>query len=115
MAEQEPENAHLRWPLTFLVFLIILSIEVCVVLLWKIINNLFGTNDRITRLRYVNVSIAAISFIWLVIAVIWTIVVIRADDPGLPVVVTVIECGVTLIGLIYLVYRKLLKQHLTIK
>ncbi len=108
MAEQEPENAHLRWPLTFLVFLIIAAIQTCIVCLWKLINNLFEDGDSKERLKLVNISISALGFIWLVIAIVLLLLIANADDPGLPVVVTVIECGLTLIILIYFVYRRLL-------
>ncbi len=113
MAEQEPDNAHLRWPLTALVFFIILAIEICVICLWKLIDNLINFGSRKARLRYLEISIAAIGFIWLVIAVVWLIVVIIADDPGMPVIITVIECAVTLVGLLYLVYRNHLRTLLS--
>jgi hypothetical protein len=113
MAEQEPDNAHLRWPLTALVFFIILAIEICVICLWKLIDNLINFGSRKACLRYLEISIAAIGFIWLVIAVVWLIVVIIADDPGMPVIITVIECAVTLVGLLYLVYRNHLRTLLS--
>ncbi len=110
MAEQEPDNAHLRWPLTALVFFIILAIEICVICLWKLIDNLINFGSLKARLRYLEISIAAIGFIWLVIAIVWVLVLRNADDPGVPVVITVIECAVTLIGLLYLVYRNHLRK-----
>jgi heme/copper-type cytochrome/quinol oxidase subunit 4 len=40
MAEQEPENAHLRWPLTALVFTMILAVQIIVISVWKIVDAL---------------------------------------------------------------------------
>jgi len=108
MAVQEPENAHLRWPLTALTFLIILAVQICVICLWKLITNLFNFGNSASRLRYLNLSIIAISFIWTVIAILLCLLLLNADDPGLPVVITVIECSVTIVLMLYLTYRKLL-------
>ena len=110
LAEQEPENAHLRWPLTALTFLIILAVQICVICLWKLITNLFTNGHLRARLRYVNLSIGALSFIWAVIAIALVILLINADDPGLPVVITVIQSGVTIVLMLYLAYRKLLRK-----
>ncbi len=114
MAEQEPETAYLRWPLTVLVFLIIFAIQVCIICLWKIIDNLFEKGQVQFQIKYINISIAALSFIWITIALSWIILILNADDPGLPVVVTVLECGVTLVLLLYLVFRKLILKNLKI-
>lgn len=111
MAEQEPENAHWRWPLTVMVFLIIAALQICIICLWKLINNLFAAGDIKARLTFVNISIGALGFIWLVIASVLLLLLTNADDPGLPVVVTVIECGLTLIILLYFVYRRLLTRE----
>ena len=110
LAEQEPENAHLRWPLTALTFLIILAVQICVICLWKLITNLFTNGHLRARLRYVNLSIGALSFIWATIAIALVILLINADDPGLPVVITVIQSGVTIVLMLYLAYRKLLRK-----
>ena len=115
MAEQEPETAYLRWPLTVVVFLIIFAIQVCIICLWKIINNLFEGGSLKLRLKYINISIGALSFIWTTIAVGWIILILNADDPGLPVVVTVLQCGVTLVLFLYLIFRKLILRNLKFK
>ena len=115
LAEQEPENAHLRWPLTALTFLIILAVQICVICMWKLISNLFTNGELSARLRYVNLSIGALSFIWAVIAIALVILLINADDPGLPVVITVIQSGVTIVLMLYLAYRKLLRKSFLLK
>ena len=109
MAEQEPENAHLRWPLTFLFVLIFLAVEILILTVWKVASNLGVASQRTQLLRYMNLSIAGLTFIWLVVAsaLIWLL--LHADDPGLPLVVVVIEVGVSVLGLLFIIYR----NHLT--
>ena len=112
MAEQEPESAHLRWPLTALSFLMILAVEIIVISVWKIVDALEKEKGRALELKFVNYAIAALSFIWVVIACGLVLLLLNADDPGLPVVVTVIETAVTAVGLLLLFYRRLLKRAL---
>ena len=112
MAEQEPESAYLRWPLTALSFLMILAVEIIVISVWKIVDALEKEKGRALELKFVNYAIAALSFIWVVIACGLVLLLLNADDPGLPVVVTVIETAVTAVGLLLLFYRRLLKRAL---
>jgi heme/copper-type cytochrome/quinol oxidase subunit 2 len=112
MAEQEPENAPLRWPLTALAFTMILAVQIIVVSVWKIVDALEKELGKQTQLKFVNYAIAALSFIWLVIASGLILLLLNADDPGLPVVITVIETAVTSVGLLFLFYRRLLKRAL---
>ncbi|MFZ9100651.1 MAG: DUF2975 domain-containing protein [Candidatus Planktophila sp.] len=112
MAEQEPENAHLRWPLTALAFTIILAVQIIVVSIWKIVDALEKELGKETQLKSINYAIGALSYFWLVIACGLVLLLNNADDPGLPVVVTVIETAVTAVGLLFLFYRRLLKRAL---
>ena len=112
MAEQEPENAHLRWPLTALAFTMILAVQIIVVSIWKIVDALEKELGKETQLKFVNYAIGALSYFWLVIACGLILLLSIADDPGLPVVVTVIETAVTSAGLLFLFYRRLLKRAL---
>ncbi len=112
MAEQEPENAHLRWPLTALAFTMILAVQIIVVSIWKIVDALEKELGKETQLKSVNFAIGALSYFWLVIACGLVLLLSNADDPGLPVVVTVIETAVTAVGLLFLFYRRLLKRAL---
>jgi heme/copper-type cytochrome/quinol oxidase subunit 2 len=112
MAEQEPDNAYLRWPLTALAFTMILAVQIIVVSVWKIVDALEKELAKKTQLKFVNYAIAALSYIWLVIASGLILLLLNADDPGLPVVITVIETAVTSVGLLFLFYRRLLKRAL---
>jgi heme/copper-type cytochrome/quinol oxidase subunit 2 len=112
MAEQEPENAHLRWPVTALAFTMILAVQIIVVSVWKIVDALEKELGKETQLKFVNYAIASLSYFWFVIACGLILLLSIADDPGLPVVVTVIETAVTAVGLLFLFYRRLLKRAL---
>ncbi len=112
MAEQEPENAHLRWPLTFLFVLIFLAVEILIVTVWKVASGLGIASQRAALLKYVNFSIGALTFIWLVIASALAWLLLHADDPGLPLVITVIEVGVSVVGLLFIIYRNHLAKSL---
>jgi len=112
MSEEEPENAHLRWPLTALSFLVILAVEIIVISVWKIVDALEKEKGRSIELKFVNYAIAALLFIWAVIAIGLVLLLLTADDPGLPVVITVIETAVTAVALLFLFYRRLLKRAL---
>ena len=112
MAEQEPENANLRWPLTALAFTMILAVQIIVVSVWKIVDALERELGKRTQLKFVDYAIAALSYIWLVMASGLILLLLNADDPGLPVVITVIETAVTSVGLLFLFYRRLLNRAL---
>ena len=112
MAEQEPENAYLRWPLTALAFTMILAVQIIVVSVWKIVDALERELGKQTQLKFVDYAIAALSYIWLVMASGLILLLLNADDPGLPVVITVIETAVTSVGLLFLFYRRLLNRAL---
>jgi heme/copper-type cytochrome/quinol oxidase subunit 2 len=112
MAEQEPENSHLRWPLTALAFTMILAVQIIVVSVWKIVDALEKELGKVTQLRFVNYAIVSLTYFWFVIACGLILLLSIADDPGLPVVVTVIETAVTAVGLLFLFYRRLLKRAL---
>jgi len=112
MAEQEPENAYLRWPLTALAFTMILAVQIIVVSVWKIVDALERELGKRTQLKFVNFAIAALSYIWLVMASGLILLLLNADDPGLPVVITVIETAVTSVVLLFLFYRRLLNRAL---
>ncbi len=111
MAENEPENSHLRWPLTLLAFSVIAAIEVSVVCLWKLINNLSTNGDLLSRKKILTVIIFSLSYIWIIFAIGWSFVVWTADDPGLPVVLTVFQCAFTVLILVFVFFRKIMKAN----
>ena len=110
MAQQEPENAYLRWPLTALFFLIFLAVETLIITVWKIVSNLGNAAQKSNLLRYLNLSISALWFIWAVIASSLVWLFLNADDPGLPLLIIVIEVAVSIIGLLFIIYRNHIKS-----
>ncbi len=111
MAENEPANSHLRWPLTLLPFTVIAAVEVSVVCLWKLINNLSANGDLLRRKKFLTVIIFSLSYIWIISAIGWSFVVWNADDPGLPVVLTVFQCAFTVLILVFVFFRKTIKAN----
>jgi len=112
MAENEPENSYLKWPLTLLTFSVIAAIQVSIVCLWMLIDNLSFNRALQKRKQYLTGIIFALSYIWIIFAILWIIVIWNADDPGLPVVLTVIQCAFTVLILIFLFFRKIINKRI---
>ena len=110
-AQQHPDEAYLRWPLTLLVGFCILCAEVVVASIWQLLG--LVQSDRIfsqAAFKWVNAIIAAIGAGWLVMvgALVWVFAV--ADDPGVPLIWTFLTLGVTVVALLMVVMRALLRQ-----
>ena len=116
MAEQSPEDAHLRWPLTAVTVFWVLCVQVVVVCVWKLLTRV--RDDRIftpESLVWVDVIVWAIGAGWLVLVVVLGLVGFNADDPGLPLLLFLLTVGVTVVGLLMLVMRALLRQATTLR
>ena len=101
MAEQDPQNAHLRWPLTAVGMIAILALQILLVSLWQLINVIRGENPfskraqtLISRMRG---SLA--TFLFILIAGL-AYVLSQADDPGFPFLLIIITGCVALLLLI---------------
>jgi hypothetical protein len=111
LAEESPDRASLRWPLTAITVFWVLCVEVVVVCTWKLLTRV--RDDRIfteESLVWVDVIVWAIGAGWLVLVGVLGYVGFRADDPGLPLLLFVLTVGVTVLGLLMLVMRTLLRQ-----
>ncbi|WP_111765781.1 DUF2975 domain-containing protein [Nakamurella deserti] len=111
MAEQSPEDAWLRWPLTAITVFWVLCIQVVVVCVWKLLTRV--RDDRIfteESLVWVDVIVWAIGAGWIVLVGVLGLVGFNADDPGLPLLLFLLTVGVTVVGLLMLVMRALLRQ-----
>jgi hypothetical protein len=89
----------------------VLCVEVVIVSVLRLLSLVRA--DRIftdAALVWVNAITAAIGAAWLVLvaALVW--VGLHADDPGMPMVLFAATLGVTVIGLVVLVLRTLLRQ-----
>ena len=116
MAQQEPELAYLRWPLTAITVFWVLCVQVVVVCTWKLLS--LVTRDRIfseASLVWVNAIVAAIGAAWVVLVGVLLFVGFRADDPGLPLLLFLLTVGVTVLGLLLVVMRALLRQATTLR
>jgi uncharacterized membrane protein len=115
-AEVNPADADLRWPATFVAGFVVLCIQVVVVSTWMLLTMV--KRDRIftpAATFWVNLIIGAIGGVWLVVGVIFLYVGIHADDPGLPMVLLLLEVVITVLGLLMVVMRALLHRATTLR
>lgn len=116
MADEEPDLAHLRWPLTALAATLILCLQVVIACTWKLLGMV--ERDRIFRtdaLRFVDIIIGAIAVGWLLFCGVWLWVGFTADDPGLPLVLTLVALAGGALGLLVVVMRSLLQQAIELR
>jgi hypothetical protein len=116
MAREDPEHAYLRWPLTAITVFWVLCIQVVIVCTWKLLT--LVKNDRIfteASLVWVNAIVWAIAAAWIVLVGVLLYFGITADDPGLPLLLILMSVGVTVLGLLMVVMRALLRQATTLR
>lgn len=111
MAQESPQDAHLRWPLTAVFVFWVLCVQVVVVAIWKLLTRV--RDDRIfspASLPWVDAIVWAIAAAWVVLVGMFVWVGVNADDPGMPMVLLLLLTGVTVVGLLMVVMRALLRQ-----
>ena len=111
LAEEHPEDAHLRWPLTAFAVFFVLCVQVVVVATWKLLG--LVSSDRIftqASLVWVDAIVGAIGAAWLVFLGIFLWVGFQADDPGVPLLLFLLLVGGAVLGLLMVVMRALLRQ-----
>jgi hypothetical protein len=116
MAEQHPEDADQRWPLTAIAVFLVLCVQVVVVATWKLLG--LVSSDRIftpSSLVWVDAIIGAIAAAWLVLLGIFVWVGFHADDPGAPMLLLLILVAGAVLGLLIVVMRALLRQATTLR
>ena len=116
MAQQDPEHAYLRWPATAVTVFWVLCIQVVIVSTWKLLT--LVKNDRIfseASLVWVNAIVWAIIAAWVVLVSVFLYVGFNADDPGLPLLLFLMVVGVSVLGLLMVVMRTLLRQATTLR
>lgn len=115
-AQVNPEDADLRWPATFIAAFVVLCVQVVVVATWQLLTMV--KRDRIfttAAVFWVNLIIGAIAGVWLVVGAIFLWVGFHADDPGLPMLLMLVEVVITVIALLMLVLRALLQRATTLR
>jgi DUF2975 family protein len=116
MAREDPDQAYLRWPLTAVSVFWVLCVQAVVVATWKLLT--LVRTDRIfteASLVWVDAILGAIAAAWLVLVGVFLWVGFRADDPGLPLLLFLLTTGVTVLGLLLLVMRALLRKATTLR
>ncbi|MFG3555455.1 DUF2975 domain-containing protein [Micromonospora sp. NPDC047557] len=116
LAQESPEHAYLRWPLTAVAVFWVLCVQVVIVCTWKLLS--LVKDDRIfteASLRWVDLIVWAIGAGWLVLVGVFLYVGFNADDPGGPILLFLLTMGVTVLGLLMVVMRALLRQATTLR
>ena len=116
MAEQDPEMAYLRWPATIVSIFWVLCVQVVIVSTWKLLSMV--KSDRIfsdAAFVWVNAILGAIAAGWLVLVGVFLYVGFNAQDPGLPLLLFLVLVGVTVLGLLMIVMRALLRRATTLR
>ena len=111
MAEQDPGHAYLRWPATAVTVFWVLCVQVVIVCTWKLLT--LVKDDRIfsdAAFGWVNAIVWAIAAAWVVLVASFLFIGFNATDPGLPLLLFLMVVGVTVLGLLMIVMRRLLRQ-----
>lgn len=111
MAEESPDLAYLRWPLTAAAVFWILCVQVVIVCTWRLLGMV--RNDRIftdAALPWVDAIVTAIGAAWVVLLTVLVGLAGEWDDPGLPLLLTLMLTGGAVLGLLMVVMRALLRQ-----
>ncbi|MFC0004068.1 DUF2975 domain-containing protein [Micromonospora siamensis] len=116
LARQNPDEAYLRWPSTAVTVFWVVCVQVVIVATWKLLT--LVRRDRIFTegaLVWVDVIVWAIAAAWLTLVGVFLWVGLRADDPGPIVAFFLMTAGVTVLGLLMVVMRALLRQATTLR
>ncbi len=119
MAEEEPDQAYLRWPLTVVSVFWLLCIQVVIVSLWKLLSLI--RSDRIfssDSMDWVDAIVWAVGAAWaglMGLAAYFVVVRGTPDDPGTPLLLLVVSVGISVLGLLMVVLRTLLQQATTLR
>ncbi|KMJ50592.1 DUF2975 domain-containing protein [Rhodococcoides fascians] len=111
MAQESPESAYLRWPLTIVSIFWVLCIQVVVIATWKLMT-MVNRNAIFTRasLVWVDTITWSIAAAWVVLVGVFLYVGFGADDPGLPLLLFLLVVIVAVAALLMVVMRTLLRQ-----
>ncbi|WP_328650362.1 DUF2975 domain-containing protein [Micromonospora sp. NBC_00330] len=116
MAAESPQDAYLRWPATVVAVFWVLCVQVVIVATWKLLS--LVKSDRIfteASLKWVDAIVWAVAAAWVVLVGVFLYVGFNADDPGLPLLLFLLTVGVSVLGLLMVVMRALLRQATTLR
>jgi hypothetical protein len=116
MAEESPELAYLRWPMTTVAVLELLCVQVVIVCTWKLLTMVKDGRIFSERsLAWVDAIVWAIFAAWTLLLGVFLYVGFNADDPGLPLLLMLFLLGGAVLGLLMVVMRALLRQATTLR
>lgn len=116
MAEESPDLAYLRWPMTAVSVFWVLCIQVVIVSTWRLLT--LVKNDRIfseASLAWVDAIVWAIVAAWVVLLGVFLYFAPSWDDPAPPLLLMLMLIGVAVLGLVMVVMRALLRQATTLR
>ncbi|WP_239152920.1 DUF2975 domain-containing protein [Virgisporangium aliadipatigenens] len=116
MAKEDPEMAYLRWPATAVTVFWLLCVQVVIVATWKLLS--LVKSDRIFTegaLVWVDAVVWAVAAGWVTLVGVFLYVGFKATDPGLPLLLFLAVVGVSVVGLLMVVMRALLRQATTLR
>ncbi|MFF0098271.1 DUF2975 domain-containing protein [Micromonospora sp. NPDC005257] len=116
MARENPDMAYLRWPATAVTIFWVLCVQVVIVCTWQLLT--LVKRDRIfteASLGWVDGIVWAVAAAWVVLVGVFLYVGFNADDPGLPLLLFLLVTGVSVLGLLMVVLRALLRQATTLR
>lgn len=116
MAQESPDLAYLRWPLTAVSVFWVLCVQVVIVCTWKLLTMV--KSDRIfteASLAWVDLIVGAVAAGWMVFLGVFLYVGFNARDPGLPLLLFLMLMGGAVLGLLMVVMRALLRQATTLR
>jgi DUF2975 family protein len=111
MAAQNPEMAHLRWPATVVSIFWVLCVQVVIVAAWKLLT--LVKRDRIfteASMVWVDAIVWAVGAAWAVLVGVLGYVGATSDGPGNVLMVFLLVVGVSVVGLVVVVLRALLRR-----
>lgn len=111
MAQESPELAYLRWPLTAIFVFLVLCAQVIVVSTWRLLT--FVAEDRIfteSSMGWVNAIVVSVAAAWVVFLGLAIYVGLGADDPSTPLILMLLLTVGAIVGLVILVLRSLLRR-----
>ena len=116
LAQEDPDLAYLRWPLTIWSILLLACVQVIIVATWQLLDRVRA--DRIfseDSFRWVDVIIVTMAVAWVLFVAMTSYLAYLASDPGAAVLPT----GVSLCGavgiMLMVVMRALLRQATTLR
>jgi hypothetical protein len=116
MAQESPDQAYLRWPMTAVSVFWVLCVQVVIVSTWKLLTLVRGgTIFSTAAMVWVNAIVWAIGAAWVVLLGVFLFVGFRASDPGLPLLLFLMLVGLAVLGLLIVVLRALLRQATTLR